>query len=246
MLIINPYIFKPYPELLFGFSSKIGLGRENPYYFNMSFKVGDDNQIVTENRKSLCESLGLKLSEVAYQKQVHGDSVAFVNEGGLSGESDALITTEKDVGLAMSTADCCAVFIYDPVIEVIAGVHSGWRGTDKDILVKVLQKLSNDHDSNPGDLICYLAPSISQANYEVGPEVAEKFDLNYLKPWNDKFLLNIPQINYDTLINFGVFGHKIQMSCLCTFEYDTLLHSYRRDGKRSGRAFGIIAMKSRR
>ncbi|MGD8305939.1 MAG: peptidoglycan editing factor PgeF [Ignavibacteria bacterium] len=243
MLTIKPYIFKRYPGIMFGFSTKFGVERELPYYFNMSYNIGDDSKCVSKNREKFFNSLGLNQDTVAYQKQLHGDSISVIERGGDCGESDALITTRKNLGLAISSADCCAIFLYDPINEVIAAVHSGWRGTEKEILLKVLQKLSNDYNSVPGNLICYLAPSISRVNYEVGPEVADKFDLTYLQEHNEKFLLNIPQMNYDILLNYGVFEHKIQMSRLCSFEYKSLLHSYRRDGEKSGRSFGIIAMK---
>lgn len=243
MLIINPYIFKRFPEITFGLSTKIGLNRKHPYFFNMSYTVGDDPVIVTENRGKYFEHLELNLENVAYQKQVHGDKISFVVKGGNCGESDALITTQDNFGLAISTADCCTIFIYDPLQKVIAGVHSGWRGTSKKILLNVLQTLSNDFDSAPGNLICYLAASISQQNYEVGLEVAEQFDLNYLKKKNEKYLLNIPKINEDILLNYGVQPYNIQVSHLCSYEYSSILHSYRRDGKYSGRALGVIALK---
>lgn len=244
MLIINPYIFKRFQEITFGFSTKVGLQRKKPYYFNMSYNVGDDSQIVTENREKFFNKLGLNTESVAYQKQVHGDKISFVKSGGACGESDAMITGRNSLGLAISSADCCIVFIYDPVNKVIAGVHSGWRGTGKAILLKVLQTLSNEFDSAPGDLICYLSPSISETNYEVGVEVAEQFDLNYLRQKNGKYLLDIPKINEDILLNYGVIPHNIQVSNLCSYEYSSILHSYRRDGKKSGRALGVIAMSS--
>jgi len=243
MLIINPYIFKQFPEITFGFSTKVGLQRKKPYCFNMSSSVGDDQQITTENRENFYDELELNTESVAYQNQVHGDKISFVKSGGDCGESDAIITDKNNIGLAISTADCCAVFIYDSVNKVIAGVHSGWRGTHKAILVRVLQSLSNDFDSAPGDLICYLSPSISGTNYEVGAEVAEQFDLNYLKQKNEKYLLDIPKINEDILLNYGVNPRNIQVSNLCSYEYSSILHSYRRDGKKSGRALGVIAMR---
>ena len=92
-------------------------------------------------------------------------------------------------------------------------------------------------------MICYLSPSISAINYEVGIEVAEQFDLNYLIQKNEKYLLDIPKINEDILLNYGVNPHNIQVSNLCSYEYLSILHSYRRDGKKSGRALGIIAMR---
>jgi YfiH family protein len=243
MLIINPYIFKQFSEITFGFSTKLGLQRKKPFYFNMSSSVGDDLQIIADNREKFFNELELNSESVAYQKQVHGNDISFVKSGGVCGESDAMITDKNNIGLAISTADCCTVFIYDPVNKVIAGVHSGWRGTSKEILVKVLQTLSNEFDSAPGDLMCYLSPSISGINYEIGDEVAEQFDLNYLKQKNGKYLLDIPKINEDILLNYGVISNNIQVSNLCSYEYSSILHSYRRDGKKSGRALGVIAMR---
>jgi len=243
MLVINPYIFKRFPEITFGFSTKTGMNREAPYYFNISYSVDDDRKKVDENRKSFCRKIGIEINSVAYQRQVHGDTISVVENGGDRGESDAMITQKQNIGLAISTADCCSIFIYDPVQSLIAAVHSGWRGTEKKILLKVIKNLSQEFESNSDNLICYLAPSISQQNYEVGRDVAELFDTKYLKSINNKFFLNIPEINKDILLNFGVKKNNIQISRLCSYEYSSLLHSYRRDGKYSGRAWGIIAMK---
>ena len=243
MLVINPYIFKRFPEIAFGFSTKIGLNRKEPYYLNMSQSVGDEKEIVNNNRKVFSKSIGIEYESVSYQKQVHSDIITVVENSGVCGESDALITKKKNLGLAIGTADCCGVFIYDQKQNLIAAVHSGWRGTSKKILSKVLNKLLDEFQSLPDDLVCYLAPSISQQNYEVGKEVADQFDAKYLKSINKKYLLNIPEINKDILLNFGVKRNNIQLSNLCSYEYSSILHSYRRDGKHSGRAWGIIAMK---
>ena len=242
-MIINPYIFKRFPEISYGFSTKLGLGRKDPYYLNTSYNVGDDFNIVNDNREKFFDQLGLNINTVAYQRQVHGDKINIVIKGGDSGESDAMITTEKNLGLALSSADCCTIYIYDPVKPVIAAVHSGWRGTRQKILLKVLQHLSENFSSNPADLICYLGPSIQQQNYEVGTEVAEQFDGVYIKERYEKYYLNISGVNFDILVNFGVSKYNIQVSKLCSYEYSSILHSYRRDGKRSGRALGVIAMK---
>ncbi|MEJ2616866.1 MAG: polyphenol oxidase family protein [Ignavibacteriaceae bacterium] len=117
------------------------------------------------------------------------------------------------------------------------------RGTEKKILLKVLEKLTAEYNSSPKDLIVYIGPSICQKNYEVGKEVAEKFEEKYLIPKGNKFLLDVSGINYDILLNFKIPEENIQLSSFCTYEMKYLLHSYRRDGLYSGRAFGIIAMK---
>lgn len=243
MLIIKPFIFNRFSEIIFGFSTKIGPDAKLPYYFNLSYSVGDEKEIVDSNRKLFFRELGLNEKMVSYQKQVHEDKISTVNSSGSCGESDALITKTKNLGLAISSADCPAIFIYDPLQKLIAAVHSGWKGTEKKILKKAIQKLKSDFNSNSSNLICYIGPSIFQKNYEVGEEVASKFDKEFIIKNENKFYLDLTGANYKMLIDEGVKAFNIQVSGLCSFEYINLLHSYRRNGIKSGRALGVIAMK---
>ncbi len=243
MKLIHAEIFKNYSEIRFGFSTKAGLNRQVPYYFNLSLSVGDDEKIVKENRKAFLAELGLSEENVAIQKQTHSDIVRYVTKGGIVGESDAMFTDKKNLGLAIGVADCTPVFIYDPENKVIATVHSGWRGTEKRILEKTIAKLKEECNSKPDELIAYIGPSISQKNYEVGKEVAELFEYKYKIKKNEKYLLDVSGANYDMLINSGLIENNIEKSNLCTYEEKDLLHSYRRDGQKSGRSMGIIVMK---
>jgi polyphenol oxidase len=243
MLIIKPFIFKRLSEIVFGFSTRIGPNSKPPFHFNLSYSVGDEKEIVNSSRKLFFNELGLNEKMVSYQKQVHEDKISTVNSFGSCGESDALITTTNNLGLAISSADCPAIFIYDPEQKAIAAVHSGWRGTEKKILSKTIQKLKCDFNSNPSNLICYIGPSISQKNYEVGEDVASRFDRAFMMKRENKFYLDLAGTNYKMLINEGVKESNIQVSGLCTYEYENLLHSFRRDGQKSGRALGVIAMK---
>jgi polyphenol oxidase len=242
MYILKPYIFKKYPEITFGFSTKVASDCKAPYYFNLSYSVGDDKDTVDKNRKVFFESLGLSVHNVGYQRQIHSDIVQVIGCGGDNGASDSLITNKKNLGLAVAVADCTPIFIFDKKNKVIAAVHSGWKGTEQKILLKTLVKLHNDYQSKSEDLICYIGPSISQANYEVGIEVAEKFDKEFLKSKNEKYLLDVSGINYKILLDFGISKNQIQKSGLCTYEYERLLHSYRRDGNNSGRSLGVIGI----
>lgn len=243
MFIIKPYIFGKFPELVCAYSTKIGLNRKAPYYFNLSFSVGDDEKAVLQNREAFFSCVGLQLSQIAFQAQIHSDIVSIAEKPGLTGESDALITTEPNLGLAISTADCTSIYIYDFKQRIIAGVHSGWRGTKLKILEKTLHILFKQFNSKPENLFVYLGPSISQPNYEVGEEVAQSFDKKYVNVINNKFYLDVAGANYDMLKFNGVPVAQIQKSLLCTYEFKELLHSYRRDGLKSGRSLGVIAIK---
>lgn len=243
MFIIKPHIFKSYPEIIFGLSTKISVDAKPPFYFNLSYSVGDDKNVVEKSRKDFFESIGLSIQSVAYQRQIHSDIINVVGCGGDCGESDALITNKKNLGIAVIVADCTPVFLYDKKQKVISAIHSGWRGTDEKIVDKTLHKMRNDYNTQPENLIVYIGPSISQINYEVGIEVAEKFDKQFVICIDGKLYLDVSGIIYQTIKNFGIPVNQVQKSELCTFEYIDLLHSYRRDGNLSGRSVGVIAMK---
>ena len=243
MLILTPHIFKKFPEISFGFSTKEGGKKNDLFHFNMSYNTGDKKENVDKNRSAFFKQLGLASNIVAYQKQVHEDNISVVESDGNCGESDALITTKNNLGLAISTADCPAIFIYDRMRKIICGVHSGWRGTSKRILEKTVIKLTNQFNSDPADLYCYITPSISQVNYKVSEEVAEQFNENDFHNKENRYFLDLAGANYRMLINCGVEESQIQVSQLCTFEFSSIFHSYRKWGKESGRALAVIAMK---
>ncbi|RPI59526.1 MAG: peptidoglycan editing factor PgeF, partial [Ignavibacteriales bacterium] len=226
MYILKPYIFNNYPEILFGFSTKISSESISPYYFNLSYSVGDEKNLVDKNRKEFFEAIGLTIETVGYQRQIHSDIVQLIGCGGDNGASDALITSKKNLGLAIAVADCTPIFIYDKKNKVISAVHSGWQGTESKILLKTLVKLQKEFSSKPGNMIVYIGPSISQINYEVGKEVAEKFDQTFVKSKGDKYLLDVSGINYQILLDFEIPQNQIQKSELCSYEFCTLLHSY--------------------
>ncbi|WKZ68337.1 MAG: peptidoglycan editing factor PgeF [Melioribacteraceae bacterium] len=240
MKIIQSEIFSRYPKVKFAFSTKIGLNREAPYYFNMSKTVGDDPKLVDENRELFFSSIGLKPNQIAFQKQIHTDKISIVTKPGYQGESDAMLTDKPNIGLAISTADCTPIFIYDTKQKIIAAIHSGWRSTKAKIVSKTLDELNRKFNCKPENLIAYIGPCISQKNYEVSSDFIDYFDEKYLQPIGDKFLLDLKLANKDMLFQFGISEAQIEVSPFCSFGED-YLHSYRRDGKVSGRALGIIS-----
>jgi YfiH family protein len=244
MFIIKPYIFNNFPHIVSGVSTKIGPFNASPFYFNLSLNVGDDQEKVVKCRKAFFDELGFKNSEIAFQSQIHSDLITTVNSGGHFGNSDALITSRKNVLLVLTLADCTPILIYDYENEIIAAVHSGWRGAQNQILKKTLLKMNVEFNSRGENLLAYLGPSISQLNYEVGQDVAEMFDQKYVLEHDRNYFLDVASVNYDVLTDFGVKPYNIQKSGLCTFQINELLHSYRRDNHKSGRSLAVIGMRS--
>lgn len=239
--IVKSELLSARKEINHGFSTKIGSNRKAPFFFNLSVSVGDDEKRVADNRFAFFTSLGCDPHFVATQYQVHGTGISIIDKPGFYGENDAMITDTPNVVLTVTSADCVPILMYDPVVEVIAAVHSGWRGTSKKIALHVIDKLKEKFNSKPENLLVYLGPSISQKNYEVGAEFAEIFPDKYLLSAGEKYLLDVPECNRDLILSAGVKTENLEICPLCSFE-EEYLHSYRRDGKLSGRAMGAIML----
>lgn len=243
MVVLKSLLFNQFPEIIFGFSTKIG-SDEPPYYFNLSLSVGDDPEKVKARRKNFFNILGVE--HTVFQKQIHSNIIKYVDSEGYAGESDALITGRPGLGLMISAADCTSVYIYDFNKKIIAGIHAGWRGTCKDIVEKTLTELIDNYKCSPGTITAYIAPSICRDVYEVDADAALNFDRKYYISKGSKYLLDVPGKSYDALRYAGIPAENIQYSGLCTYQMKNLLHSYRRDGILSGRSLGVIAMREKK
>ncbi len=241
--IIYSRLLQKFPEIIFGFSTKAGGVSDEPYGMNLSVSVGDDPENVKHNRKLFFDTLGIREEEVTFQKQTHSTIVNYSENPGHYSISDAIYTDKENNFLAVSVADCIPVFLYDPINKIVAGIHSGWKGTSGKILTKTILELQKRTGSDTTELIAYIGPGISQESYEVGDEVADFFDEDVKIKRGDKYFIDLKKDNYNQLLKLGVSKDNIEISEHCSFKETELLHSYRRDGSISGRMLGIIGMR---
>lgn len=241
--IIQSSLFIKFPELVFGFSTKTGGVSSDPYGLNLSLAVGDDPENVKRNRDIFFAQLGINEDQVSFQKQIHSTIINYSNEPQHFDGCDAIYTDKKNNFLAVSVADCIPVFLYEPKKKIVAGIHSGWKGTHAKILTLTIEELVRKFNIDVSGLTAFIGPGISQENYEVGEEVGNLFndEVSYFK--NGKYYIDLKKENYLQLVSAGVKKENIEVSELCTFKEKDLLHSYRRDGDRSGRMFGVIGVR---
>ena len=154
--------------------------------------------------------------------------------------SDGLYTDKEDLFLAVNVADCVPVFIYDSVNKVVAGIHSGWKGTQQRIVTHTINTLIDKFKSKPGNLYVYVGPGISVKNFEVGKDVFDMFDDEFKEMRDGKYYVNLRKDIYTRLIRQGVKAENVEVSKYCTVDDENLFHSYRRDGGKSGRMLGVI------
>lgn len=242
-IVLKSKLLSGFPGVVQSMSTMLGGCEEAPFYNNLSFWVGDNEERVQKNRRRFFESFGIDQKKLAIPQQVHSADVKIIDEPGYYRNYDGLITNKKNVFLIVSTADCFPVMIYDKSKQVIAGIHSGWKGTQKKIVRNGIDMMISGFNSNPQDLIVYIGPGISRDKFEVGVDVSNLFDSRYRTEANGKYFIDLKQSILDQLNAKGIPEKNIEASELCSYCSSGYLHSYRRDRDKSGRMFSVIGMR---
>ncbi len=227
-----------------GAINAVSLRVENkPSFFSMR-RNGTAGTTEAENRREFFASLGFDESATVRGGQVHGDNVCLADGAATFSNTDSLLTRRKNLLLTVSVADCVPIMIFDKERKIAAAVHSGWKGTARNIVGKTLDVLKNELNSNPKDLVTFVGPSAGVCCYEVGDDVARHFHGENLKPSDreGKFMLDLKKAVVSQLTSAGVPLKNIDVSDRCTI-CDRNFHSFRRDGESSGRMIAAIAIK---
>lgn len=192
-----------------------------------AFSTNIDCRFV-ENLRSL-----LHPSDVVSCKQIHSDIVKIVDDsmrGSEIPDCDALITNCRKIPLLIRTADCLPVVLYDQCRHVIANIHSGRVGTQKQIVRKTMELMMSEFGSEPSDIIAAMGPHICGKCYEVDDACAKEFGEKYIVGYssNQKPLIDIALACKDQLTDIGVDSKNVYISDICTAESSDW-HSWRRD-----------------
>ena len=240
---------------------------EGPYAsLNLGGKTGDNPEHVRKNRVHAAALLGKEAKQLAFAMQVHGANVAHLPTGyagGASDDTDALITSATHVPLVILTADCAAVFFFDPVHYAIGIAHAGWRGTVAGITVHTLERMGEVFGSKPQDVLVGIGPCIGPCCYEVGDEVIFAVEAR-LPNYTEEILVDpdmasagsfrasvnegrrhfdLWRANEVLLIDAGVPEQNIEVARLCTACRTDLFYSHRAEKGVTGRFGGLIMLR---
>lgn len=230
--------------------------------FNLGLYAGGDTSVIEANLTRLCEALELSRSHLIFPEQTHGNAVAVVDEKLLSMPrheqqaalygKDALVTDIPGIALAVATADCVPVLLYDPDTRAIAAIHAGWRGTVAKIVSATVATLTRRYGTDPAHLYAAIAPCIGVASYEVGDEVVVRFteagfdDTSIMQrnAATGKAHIDLAAANTDLLLQCGVELSHIEVCGIDTFTACDTFYSVRALGATTGRFLTGIAMRS--
>jgi len=223
-----------------------------PYQCSLALHTQEDPKKILENRDNLRKNF--PSYHFIGANQTHSANIFIVKESVTLGWNslddaiqnfDALITNKPNIMLTILTADCVPILLVDPVQNVIAAVHAGWKGTKEQILRKTIKSMQKNFNTLPKDVISGIGPSIGECCYEVDWNVAQHFseiEDSYLKR-GEKYMLNLPYINKHQLLKAGLEEKNIEMSHVCTACQSETYFSYRKEGGCSGRFISMIGLK---
>lgn len=229
-----------------------GLSRQPYGSLNLGDACGDDAATVAANRRLLLLALGAEELEerLVNPRQVHGSDVLVISDGSDSSVAearelaregvDAIVCTAKDVPVLLCYADCVPVVLVAP--GGFAVIHSGWRGTIARISGKALDKLVEAVGCDASEVLCYVGPHISAADYEVSATLAERFVGEFGRDVaSADNHLDLGLAVRQTLVDAGLRAEAICDECPSTASATSRFFSYRAEGGTCGR-IGAIAL----
>ena len=240
--MITPSIFPSHVKAVF--TTRSGGVSDAPYSsMNLGLSTADSKEHVAENRQRAAGYLGLTSDHLAIAGQVHGAEVLVVDKPGLYPGYDGLVTTQQNLVLSISAADCASVLIADTSSSVIGACHAGWRGHVEGVVDNTIAEMIRQ-GAVASSLVAFISPCISVNHFEVGEEVVAHF--------SDDFVLRKaewprPHIDLSRsieagLIRCGIRPENIERSPDCTFGEPDRFFSHRAQKGITGRMMGMICL----
>lgn len=197
----------------------------------------DDPACVQENRRRILTQFPNATWIAGYQ--VHGAHIEKIDGASPISPCDGLFTDKVGKALTILHADCQAAIFYDPKKNMIANVHSGWRGSVQNIYQETIN-LFKALGTNPSDLLVCISPSL-------GPNKAEF--VHYQKELPESFIdfcvkdcfFDFWEITRMQLEKGGILPSHIEIAEICTYENKKDFFSYRRD-KSAARHATVVSL----
>lgn len=243
--VIYPTIFKPYPHLSAGISTRHGGVSQYPFAsLNMDNKGPDEAALRDENRRIFCHELGFAPEQLVRSLQVHGTEVLVTDKSGYYEGFDAIVTNKKGLLIGVSIADCTPILVFDSKNHVIAAIHAGWKGTVGQLVAQTLQTMHQLYGTMGNDCAAYIGPCIDECTFEVGDEVAIQFDAAF-KTWDNqrgKYMIDLKKANAAQLLAFKIPPKQIEISPFSTVLNNSDFFSYRHENGITGRMLAAIGL----
>lgn len=217
-----------------GFFTRRG-GASSGIFAGLNCGAGSSDlaEAVGINRARAAAALGVAPERLITLHQVHSaEAVTVTGPLPVRPRADALVTATPGLALGVLTADCAPVLLADVAAGVVGAVHAGWRGTLAGVLEAALAAMEA-LGARADRIVAVIGPTISQAAYEVGPELFDAFRAadpeavrHFAAGRGDRMQFDLPGYVLARLRAAGV-GHA-EWTRQCTYSDPERFYSYRR------------------
>jgi polyphenol oxidase len=245
------------PAIAHGFFGRQGGVSEGIYAsLNCGPGSGDDNARVIENRRRALAALAPDgTAKLVTLHQVHSAHAVTVKEPweiGAAPQADAMATNVPGIALGILTADCAPVLLVDNEARVVGAAHAGWKGAEAGVIAAAVAAMEA-LGARRKRIRAGIGPSISQRNYEVGPEFRARFIA--LDAGHDQYFMAGKRPDHWQFDLEAFVGDQIEaagisdIQCLstCTYAHEDSFFSFRRTTHRGeadyGRDISAIMLK---
>lgn len=166
-------------------------------------------------------AMGFGRASLHTAAQVHGNQIAIVDQDSgaeAAAACDGLVSDLRGITLGIYVADCCAVFLVDPVTGAFGVVHSGKKGTEGRITARAIDLMEKHYGARPDHIVVQLSPCIRPPAYEID------------------FAADIRQQALDS----GVRSENLHDTGICTSSDLSTFYSYRVEKGRTGRMLALL------
>lgn len=207
-----------------------------------------NSETFSKSKTKLAKELNVMERDLFFINQVHDKNIRVINEGSINNieDYDGLISNCSSKVLCTCYADCVPLLFFDPVKNVVASIHSGWKGTIKLIGQETIKKMQSEYGSNVEDILVGIGPSIGPCCFEVGEDVYDEFRKKLpIGAFEDdgKLFVDLWNSNIYMLTQIGVKRENIECKGICTSCHNDRFYSYRKGDKESGRFTAFIMLR---
>jgi polyphenol oxidase len=246
--------FETFPELAHAVSPRC-FENDQGGIEEFSFRNNGGYGKTKEHVKWFLESIGIENCGLFLVNQVHSDKIFILDDPNLTCDeakkisADALLTQIHGKPIGIFTADCLPILLYDPRLKVIGAIHAGRRGSEQNLLFKVVGEMARVYGCRPAELLAGFGPAIGGCCYEVDEDCVQPFKelFSAEKGWfwpgpAGKYFLDLIAVNKMAGEKAGLLPENIFSMDHCTCCSTRNLYSYRREGE-TGRILTTIMLR---
>lgn len=147
------------------------------------------------NLKNNLQKINFEYNNLLMLNQVHGKDVVLIDhvdkiyDDQNLPKADGIVCNIKNVAIAIVTADCSPILMWNEERQIIAAVHAGWRGAKAGVIGEAVKLMRN---MGTKIIKAKIGPMIQQYSYEVAQDFYDEFMEEDKK--NKKFFFDNKQL----------------------------------------------------